>query len=160
MAMSKVDRFASGALGEPGNRLFLLEVEEGVTTTAYALEKLQVEALAEEAKQLLRERGLIGTGLSIDPGDVHESTHIAFRVGGMQLVLGDDADFAELILFSTEEDPPARYELSLPQLDAFAREAVVVVAAGRPECPRCGLPMDPDGHNCPRSNGDLRGHRP
>ncbi len=158
--MSRVDRFAAGALGEPGDRLFLLEVEEGGSATSYVIEKLQVAALADEAKLLLRERGMIGTGLGIDPGVVHEETSVAFRVGGIQLVLGDDQDLAELVLFSVEEDPPAQYELTLPQLDAFAREAVVVVAAGRAACPHCGLPMDPEGHNCPRGNGDLRGHRP
>lgn len=158
--MSRVDRFAAGALGEPGDRLFLLEVVEGATATAYMIEKLQVAALAEEAKQLLRDRGLIGTGLATDPGTVHAETEVQFRVGGMHLVLDDDDDFAELVLYSTEEDPPVRYELTLPQLDAFAREAIAVVSAGRPSCPRCGLAMDPDGHNCPRSNGDLRGHRP
>ena len=84
---------------------------------------------------------------------------MSFRVGGMQLALGDN-DVGELVLMSTEEDPPVRYELTIAQLDAFAREALAIVAAGRPACPRCGLPMDPEGHNCPRSNGDLREHRP
>lgn len=158
--MSAVDRFVAGALGEPGNRVFLLEVVAGGDAVAYVIEKLQVAALAEEAKQLLRARGLIGTGLALDPGDVHEETPVSFRVGGMELVVGDDADAAELVLLSTEADPPVRYELTLAQLDAFAREATAVVAAGRPTCPRCGLPMDPDGHNCPSGNGDLRGFRP
>ncbi len=158
--MSKVDRFAAGALGEPGDRLFLLEVEEGGNATSYVIEKFQVAALADEAKELLRERGMIGTGLGIEPGTVHEQTPVAFRVGGIQLLVDDDQGLAELVLMSVEDDPPARHELTLAQLDAFAREAAVVVAAGRPACPDCGLPMDPDGHNCPRSNGDLRGHRP
>ena len=159
--MSAVDRLVAGALGEPGHRLFLLEVEVEGEVVAYALEKLQVAALAEEAQQLLRDQGLIGRGLSLDPGTVHEATPVRFRVGGIQLALGDDAaDLAELVLYSTEEDPPVRYELTVPQLDAFVRVALAVVAAGRPACPRCGLPMDPEGHNCPRNNGDLRGHRP
>jgi len=158
--MSVVDRFAAGALGEPGDRLFLLEVVVDGDPVAYPLEKLQVAALAEEAKQLLRDRGLIGTGLSIDPGGVHVDTDVSFRVGGMQLIVGEEAVFAELTLFSTEDDLPVSYELTLGQLDAFAREAAEAVAAGRPACPRCGLPMDPEGHNCPSGNGDLRGFRP
>ncbi len=28
-----------------------------------------------------------------------------------------------------------------------------IVAAGRPPCPLCGLPLDPEGHVCPRQNG-------
>jgi len=31
-----------------------------------------------------------------------------------------------------------------------------VVAQGRPVCPLCGQPMDPDGHFCPRANGHPR----
>jgi uncharacterized repeat protein (TIGR03847 family) len=36
---------------------------------------------------------------------------------------------------------------------AFARRAARVVAAGRPPCPLCGQPLDPEGHICPRQNG-------
>lgn len=38
----------------------------------------------------------------------------------------------------------------------FARRAMVVVAAGRPLCPFCALPLDPAGHVCPRANGYRR----
>jgi uncharacterized repeat protein (TIGR03847 family) len=39
---------------------------------------------------------------------------------------------------------------------AFARRARTLVAAGRPLCPLCGLPLDADGHVCPRQNGHRR----
>ena len=159
--MSKVERFAGGAIGEPGHRVFMLEAVVAGEAIAYVIEKIQVAALADEAKRLLRERGMVGAGLSLDSGGVHAETPVAYRVGGLQLVLEDDSDVATLIIYSTEdEDPPAEYELSLAQLDAFAREATMAVESGRPSCPRCGLAIDPEGHNCPRSNGDLRGHRP
>jgi uncharacterized repeat protein (TIGR03847 family) len=42
---------------------------------------------------------------------------------------------------------------------AYAREfiagALRVLAAGRPPCPLCGQPLDPQGHLCPRRNGHL-----
>lgn len=156
-----VERFAGGAIGEPGKRVFMLEVVSGGDTVAYVIEKVQVHALAVEAQHLLRERGLIGAGLSVEPGGVHQETPVGFRVGGLELGIGEGSDIAHLVLHSTDEgDDPVAYELSLGQLDAFAREALAVVASGRPACPRCGLAMDPDGHNCPRTNGDLRAHRP
>jgi len=31
--------------------------------------------------------------------------------------------------------------------------AVQVINAGRPPCPLCGRPLDPQGHICPRKNG-------
>lgn len=159
--MSTVERFAGGAIGEPGDRVFLLEAVVDGEAVAYIIEKLQVAALAEEAKRLLRERGMIGAGLSLDPGTVHEDSPIEFRAGGLQLSLADGADTALVIIHSTEEsDTPAEYQLTIAQLDAFAREALAVVEAGRPACPRCGLAMDPEGHTCPHGNGDLRNHRP
>jgi uncharacterized repeat protein (TIGR03847 family) len=45
-----------------------------------------------------------------------------------------------------------RVELSRGQALAFAARAVELVAAGRPSCRFCGLPVDPDGHPCPRMN--------
>ncbi|MDJ0923331.1 MAG: DUF3090 family protein [Acidimicrobiia bacterium] len=156
-----VERFAGGAIGEPGDRRFLLEVVVDGDATAYLIEKLQVAALAHEAQNLLQEQGLIGCGLSIEPGGVHADTQVVFRVGGLQLGFDVESETATVVVHSSEDDdPPVSYEITLAQLDAFAREALLVVAAGRPACPRCGLAMDPDGHNCPRSNGDLRGYRP
>jgi uncharacterized repeat protein (TIGR03847 family) len=159
--MSRVDRFAGGAIGEPGHRVFMLEAVVEGEPSAYVLEKLQVAALAEEAQRLLRDRGLLGAGLSLDPGGVHEDSPVAYRVGGLQLGVDESGDEATLVIYSTDDgDLPAEYRLTMAQLDAFAREALVIVEMGRPTCPRCGLAMDPEGHNCPRSNGDLRNHRP
>ena len=50
----------------------------------------------------------------------------------------------------------ARIPLTREQAAAFAIRATRLVEAGRPPCPLCGLPLDPSGHDCPRTNG----HRP
>ena len=52
--------------------------------------------------------------------------------------------------------PVARVAVSREQAAAFAIRATSLVEAGRPACPLCGLPLDPSGHDCPRTNG----HRP
>ena len=39
---------------------------------------------------------------------------------------------------------------------SFVRRARTLVAAGRPPCPFCLQPLDPDGHVCPRANGYRR----
>lgn len=46
-----------------------------------------------------------------------------------------------------------RVHLSAETAAAFARAAQGLVAAGRPPCPLCGQPLDPQGHLCPRRNG-------
>src|SRR5690606_26393619 len=57
------------------------------------------------------------------------------------------------------EDDPAiavlRVRISPAQARAFAERALKVVAAGRPPCPLCGLPLDAEGHVCPRQHGYL-----
>jgi len=42
--------------------------------------------------------------------------------------------------------------LSRAQVSSFVRHSRDVVGAGRPACRFCGLPMDPEGHPCPRMN--------
>jgi uncharacterized repeat protein (TIGR03847 family) len=46
--------------------------------------------------------------------------------------------------------------LSAADARAFAKRAGSVVSAGRPSCPFCGNPLDPQGHVCPRANGFRR----
>jgi uncharacterized repeat protein (TIGR03847 family) len=59
---------------------------------------------------------------------------------------------------SAADDDPSGYDLlrvfmEAPAVRAFARRAVRAVAGGRPPCPMCGQPLDPQGHLCPRRNG-------
>jgi uncharacterized repeat protein (TIGR03847 family) len=50
----------------------------------------------------------------------------------------------------------ARFRLTRPQAAAFVERARALVQAGRPICRTCGLPIDPDGHPCPGTNGHVR----
>ena len=60
-----------------------------------------------------------------------------------------------------DEPPPAveesngrvaRLYATRPQIRAMLANGVTAVSAGRPKCPLCEFPMDPDGHICPRMN--------
>jgi uncharacterized repeat protein (TIGR03847 family) len=63
-----------------------------------------------------------------------------------------------------ESDPDLEVEPSevfLVRLEAgparaFVKRAELVIEAGRPDCPFCGNPIDPDGHLCVRANGFRR----
>ncbi len=54
-----------------------------------------------------------------------------------------------------DEDGPdlLRVQLTAPAARGFIARAAEVVAAGRPPCPLCGNPLNPEGHICPRKNG-------
>ncbi|MET8578802.1 DUF3090 domain-containing protein [Streptomyces sp. NPDC005012] len=69
----------------------------------------------------------------------------------------DLAAAEEELLQDEENGPPVlRVRLSGAQARSFAKRAMEVVDAGRPPCPLCSLPLDPEGHVCPRQNGYRR----
>lgn len=47
----------------------------------------------------------------------------------------------------------ARFFCTRPQLRALTHWSVVLANRGRPICPQCGQPMEPEGHFCPKKNG-------
>jgi len=97
-----------------------------------------------------------------------------FRVGSMSLEWDDDdqrfvleafavvpeteASEDDLEALDSDEDGPDKLRVVLTGAAArqFAERAERVVAAGRPPCPFCNQPLDPDGHICPRQNGHRR----
>jgi uncharacterized repeat protein (TIGR03847 family) len=55
--------------------------------------------------------------------------------------------------FTAESDAARlRVQLTRGQAAAFCEHSDDVVAAGRPACLFCGLPVNIDGHACPRMN--------
>ena len=87
-----------------------------------------------------------------------------FRVSA--LALSWDEDQHVVIIEAHDQDPDEvdedtvvnslRVSLSPAHARAFARRCETVVRAGRPSCPFCGGPLDPEGHICPRANGYKR----
>ena len=173
------DRFVAGTVGAPGNRTFFLQARDGTRIVSVALEKVQVAVLAQRLGDLLEEleqRGIEGTaerpGLVGDTGAMDEPINEAFRVGTMSL--GWDTTDDMIVLEARElveevedgeddegfadddaEDGPdiLRVRITPASAQAFIARATRVVAAGRPPCPLCGQPLDPQGHLCPRRNG-------
>lgn len=167
------DRFVAVARGEPGKRAFFLQAGQGRAVVTLGVEKTQVAALAQRIAEVIAAVGdeLAGTlsrpeTLSIEP--VEPMVEL-FRVG--VLALGWDPDAKALLIEArpvnaegeypevADEDPEAddllRVRLTAQQALEFAAAAAAVVVAGRPLCPFCGQPLDPAGHFCPRSNGQL-----
>ena len=54
---------------------------------------------------------------------------------------------------SGEEEMSVSFWITTDQANAVAEEALRICTAGRPRCFLCGLPINPEGHVCPRSNG-------
>ncbi len=79
----------------------------------------------------------------------------------VELEADTDEDLAEaeerLLQDDVNGPPMLRVRLTGTMARAFAKRALEVVNAGRPPCPLCSLPLDPEGHVCPRQNGYRRG---
>ena len=164
--LGRADRFVAGAVGEPGQRTFLIEVEGSGPPRWFVLEKQQVAALAERVLELLRSSGFESEGI---PGlALREPDVVDFRVGEIRMAYASSEELITVTLIAVSDDDEeesadddgVEFDVTADQLHAMALHAREAVLAGRPQCPRCALPMDPDGHVCPASNGDLRRHRP
>lgn len=70
---------------------------------------------------------------------------------GVERAEGGDADAS-----GQDDRDMLVVRLTAASARAFTRRARAVVAAGRPPCPLCGLPLDAQGHICPRQNGYRR----
>jgi uncharacterized repeat protein (TIGR03847 family) len=170
-------RFVAGTVGAPGDRTFYLQAADGTRVVSVALEKQQVAVLADRLEQLLDEI-VARTGTALPAGEpdadaLEQPIDEEFRVGAMGLAWDGDAgvvvieaqapvedssEAQETLLEDTDDGPDAlRVRLEPARARAFVDRARRLIAAGRPPCPLCGLPLDPSGHICPRQNGYHRG---
>jgi uncharacterized repeat protein (TIGR03847 family) len=162
-----VDRLTTGTVGPPGQRVFYLQARSGPQVVTLRLEKAQVAALAQYlAEQLSDLPALDATELPIDL-DLEEPVVPEWTVGSLGIALDEDTEritlVAEELVPGVDEDDEidplapepgvARFAVTRAQVAAFIVRASQVVAAGRPPCPLCGRPLDPEGHVCVKTNG-------
>ena len=139
-------RFVAGTVGQPGDRTFYLQATDAAgRTVSVALEKSQVQVLADRMNELLDEIASRANTVIPPDADVDDLEPLTPPVD-------EDA-----ILSDSEDGPDAlRVTITPGAARAFVARARRVVAAGRPPCPLCSLPLDPTGHVCPRQNGYRR----
>ena len=162
--LDPVDRIAVAAVGEPGQRRFFLLATGSGRTLTLGCEKTQIQALVVRLHQMLESQQIEAHepapsgGPSDSPGEpewqigemgigYHEARRM-FVLVASQAAVGESTEETE-----ASDAPSVRFWLSPDQVMAFSLQAESVLSAGRPLCPRCGLPMDPSGHPCPVMNG-------
>jgi uncharacterized repeat protein (TIGR03847 family) len=158
--LDPVDQIALAAVGQPGQRQFFLMAKGRGRTLTLTCEKAQIQALMVRLHQMMEAQGLevperAPRDAGLAPGEpewqvgeiglgYHEARRM-FVLVASQSAVGEEA--------AAEDAPSIRFWLSHQQVVAFSKQAETVLTAGRPLCPRCGLPMDPAGHPCPVLNG-------
>lgn len=170
------DRVVVGTVGRPGERTFYLQARTGPRSTSVVLEKEQSAVLADKIDEMLRALDADpASGVSvpattpaelIDDGPLDQPVEEEFRVGIMrlgweprtaQVVIEafplpepPDDDAAELPAEDAADEPSEVLVVKIPvgTARAFVQRTRQVVSSGRPACPFCGEPVDPDGHSC------------
>jgi uncharacterized repeat protein (TIGR03847 family) len=147
------DRVMVGTRGPVGQRLFLLQVREGRRLVIIKAEKQQLKALAEWLAEVVK--------AATRPGHLPEDTALEseyepdFDLGEIAVAaMGEGADLQiHLTLTSMDDEDTAEIHLTKEWAGSLAIAITRLVEAGRPDCPLCSLPLDPGGHDCPRTNG-------
>lgn len=155
-----VDRITFGALGPPGRRTFYLQARRGSVMVTLVVEKEHAVALAEGTEEIFKAEGYPEPvlGEQEDPAmDLEEPIEAMFRVGTVALGYAEDRDLVLIecraLAPEGEESPAARFWITKAQLEALSARGMEVASQGRPLCPLCRVPMNPDGHQCFASNG-------
>jgi uncharacterized repeat protein (TIGR03847 family) len=162
-----VSHITTDAIGQPGKRVFYIQGWQDQRTVTLIVEKIQVQTLSIGLEQFLTEITERFPDLPEASAEFQEDkmrilppVDPLFRVG--EFGLGYDAE-SDLIVLVTREQLPegaeseeagvVRFWCTRSQLRALAHWGIEVAARGRPVCPQCGEPIDPEGHFCPKKNG-------
>ena len=162
--LDPVDRIAVAAVGEPGQRRFFLLATGSGRTLTLGCEKSQLQALIVRVHQMLEAQQIETPERAEAASNDAEPGEPEWQIGEMGLGYHDARKMFVLVASQSaagdpgeaplaDDAPSVRFWLSHEQVIAFSKQAESVLSAGRPLCPRCGLPMDPSGHPCPVMNG-------
>lgn len=165
--LNPTDRITTGAIGPPGKRVFYLQGRSADTLVTLIVEKQQIQSLAIGLEQFLddlhgRLPELQAASAEYEDSDMEleEPVDPSFRVG--HIGLGYDEESDRLVLVAREIQAPdadpelaavARFWCTRSQLRRMCSWGLDLASRGRPICGNCGMPIDPEGHFCPKRNG-------
>lgn len=167
--LNPLEHITVDAIGKPGARVFYIQGwrKTDPQPVTIIIEKVQLQSLALGVDQMLAELAkqkpeLTLTIAEYDPDKMHISPPVdpLFRAGEMGL--GYDADHDMIVVMVREvvledqeqqEASEVRFWCTRTQIRLLADWSKEVIKAGRPICPQCGQPMEPEGHFCPKKNG-------
>lgn len=167
--LDPVSHITVDAIGRPGQRVFYLQgwTEDDPQPVTIIIEKIQLQTLIVGLQQMLLELSRREPRLAIPPADydedkmhIHPPVDPLFRAGEMGLGYDSERDLVALLtreLVSDEENDEeaavVRFWFTRRQAMQLIAWGLEVIQRGRPICPQCGQPIDPEGHFCPKKNG-------
>jgi uncharacterized repeat protein (TIGR03847 family) len=184
--LDPVDRLTTDAVGPAGQRTFFLQGRQGDHVVTLLVEKQQVQLLSASVVEILAQIGKeTGQGPPEEQMGLDEPIIPEWRAGRLSIGYHDERDLLmleaeELLPEEAQEETGgesersstapgatadqtgaiepqrARFWATREQMLSLARHGANVCAAGRPLCPFCHNPLDPEGHQCPAMNGHRR----
>jgi uncharacterized repeat protein (TIGR03847 family) len=164
-----VDHLTTDAIGPKGQRVFYIQGVKDDQVATMIAEKFQVQSLAVGVEQFLAEIAEKFPDIPDASADYDESlmriyppVDPLFRISRIELGYNTEDDLVVLLIHelvpdeSDEEPGIVRLWCTRSQLRALGFWSVEVASRGRPICPQCGQPEEPEGHFCVKKNG---GHR-
>jgi uncharacterized repeat protein (TIGR03847 family) len=163
------DHITADAIGNPGQRVFYIQAFQDQRTITVIIEKAQLNSLAIGIEQFLSQIAEKNPELPEASGDyVDEVMRInppvdpLFRAGEIGLGYEKDRDLVVVFvkeILTEDADPDSaaviRFWATRKQVRMLARWGMQVISRGRPICPQCGQPEEPEGHFCPKKNGHM-----
>ncbi len=167
-------RLTTDAIGKPGQRTFFLQGENEDNTITLIYEKIQLQSLIVVIVRFFENLHEKYPSLPIENGNFQElemqiipPVDPLFRVGELSINYEQEHDqvclIAKEIVFEQSDidsnldnqnySRTVNFWCSRDQLSQFANWGVTLLQRGRPICPLCNQPMDPEGHLCPKKNG-------
>ncbi len=160
--LGSLSRIEAMSVGEPGHRTFRLVIEAGAAHCSVWLEKEQLFQLGiylQDVVRSLSDEDRERPSQPKEPEWTGEGAPIDFKAGQFLLSHDTAANSFYLLAYEREEEEAEEdaasvsFWITTVQAQALSEEALRICAAGRPRCFLCGLPINPEGHVCPRSNG-------
>ncbi len=158
-----VSRLDAEAIGEPGRRTFRLLIDSPGGSAILWIEKEQLLELSLSIKRALgmlemeQEAGPPRTKPPAQSEDSLGGEPVEFKIGKQAIEYDKGAELFRFWNHDIEEEDQDRarlvFEATREQVTRLSDHALSVCAAGRPICPLCHTPIDPEGHFCARSNG-------
>lgn len=149
--------FLVGTIGEPGEREFYLQLRNGNEFLSFATEKSQVIALVDRFNLMLKD--LKTRGIVFEASELPQlNLPLISEFVVVEMAISWNLELKRVLLDLYDQDRVNHVEAFLTpnNVSSFCNLANRVVASGRPICPFCALPINRDGHLCPRANGYRR----
>lgn len=158
-----VQHLSADAVGQPGQRRFRLRAISQRGAYAFVwMEKEQLSAIGEAIETTLEHAEVeltpSGPGEQEPVFPLQANLELDVRAGRLSLGLNEETRHIVVVAAeaaSEAEGEAVSIEFDFDTARRLRAQITEVVAAGRPPCPFCGAPIDPEGHVCPRSNGHL-----